>query len=246
MTFLIASITPVIIFLYLIFRKDANPEPWRILAKCFFGGFISIALTLLIVSIFVPDLADQAGPFYTALYQAFMLASIPEEVSKWIVLYWLVMKSDHFDEHYDGIQYAVFVSLGFALIENILYVAEGGLSVAFFRGVLAVPGHGFFAVLMGYFLSLARLGSSSHRTRNLMLSLAFPILFHGLYDFFLMYMNQLGDSSALLSILLMIAFTLTVIKLWRLGLRKIQLHLQKDQQTNTKEASADVHHSDDA
>ncbi len=158
MTFLIASITPVIIFLYLIFRKDARPEPLPLLAKCFFGGFLSVVLTLLVGSLMQTELADPSSPFSNAIYQSFVLASIPEEVSKWIVLYWLVMKSDHFDEHYDGIQYAVFVSLGFALVENVLYVFEGGLTVAFFRGVLAVPGHGFFAVLMGYFLSQARLG----------------------------------------------------------------------------------------
>jgi RsiW-degrading membrane proteinase PrsW (M82 family) len=246
MTFLIASITPVIIFLYLIFRKDARPEPLPLLAKCFFGGFLSVVLTLLIGSLMQPQLAEQAGPLRNALYQAFVLASIPEEVSKWLVLYWLVMKSTHFDEHYDGIQYAVFVSLGFALVENVLYVFEGGLTVALFRGVLAVPGHGFFAVLMGYFLSLARLGISRHRTRNLVLSLAYPILFHGLYDFFLMYMNQLGDTSVLLSILLMVAFTLTVIKLWRVGLGKIRQHLHTDQQSYTKETISLVDQQNDA
>ncbi len=229
LTFLIASTTPVIIFLYLIFRKDANPEPWQLLARCFFGGFLSVLITLLIA---LPlELLEPLfeNPSSVAFFQAFLQAAIPEEFSKWIIFYWLVMKSHHFDEHYDGIQYAVFISLGFALVENIMYVFDGGLSVAVYRGVLSVPGHGFFAVLMGYFLSLARFGDPAHRTRNLYLSLIYPIVFHGMYNFFLMYSSFIVDQDPLLSLALMIAFTITVIYLWRLGFRKVRKHLATDQ-----------------
>ena len=227
MTFLIASITPVIIFLYLIYRKDTIKEPKGLLAKCFFGGFLSIVITLLIdipMSTFGDSFSD---PLVKSFWDAFLVASFPEELSKFLILYWLVWKSKEFDQHYDGITYAVFVSMGFALIENILYVFQGGLGVALARSVLSVPGHGFFAVLMGYYFSLAKFAPIEERKKLLYRSLAMPILFHGLYDFALMYVAN-KSSNIFLIIVLMIVFTYTVIKLWRLGIKKVKLHVQHD------------------
>ncbi len=102
-------------------------------------------------------------PFAKSFFDSFFLAAIPEEISKWLVLYWIVWKSREFDEHYDGIIYAVFVSLGFALVENIMYVVNRGMGVALIRAVLSVPGHGSFGVLMGYYFSLAKFGPVTQR-----------------------------------------------------------------------------------
>jgi protease PrsW len=230
MSLLIASITPVMIFLYLIYRKDKVKEPLKLLAKCFFGGFLSLALALLIDEPIAPFGESLSNPFFKAFYEAFLVAAAPEEFAKFVVLYWLVWKSKDFDQHYDGIIYAVFVSLGFALVENILYVFEGGMGVAMMRAVLSVPGHGFFAVLMGYYFSLARFHEGPERRKYLILSLAFPILFHGLYDFALMYAGE-EDVNPFIIVLLIILFTYVVIRLWRVGFKKIGLHLQKDQET---------------
>ncbi len=230
MTFLIASITPVIIFLYLVYRKDTIKEPKGLLAKCFFGGFLSIAITLLL-DIPMSAIGDSfSHPLLKSFWDAFLVAGFPEELSKFLILYWLVWKSKDFDQHYDGIIYAVFVSMGFALIENILYVFQGGLGVALARSVLSVPGHGFFAVLMGYYFSLAKFAPIEERKKLLFKSLAMPILFHGLYDFALMYVAN-KNSNVVLIIVLMLVFTYTVVKLWRLGIKKIKLHVQHDKTT---------------
>ena len=109
MTLLIASITPVIIFLYLIFRKDKNKEPISLLAKCFFGGFLSIIITL-IIDVPLTSIANSFHtPFLKSFAESFIVAAIPEEFSKFIILYWIIWKSKFFDEHYDGIVFAVFV-----------------------------------------------------------------------------------------------------------------------------------------
>ncbi|AEE54175.1 PrsW family glutamic-type intramembrane protease [Haliscomenobacter hydrossis] len=227
MSLLIASITPVMIFLYLINRRDKVQEPKKLLAKCFFGGFLSIALALLIDAPLAPFADSISSPFLHAFYNAFIIAAGPEELAKFLVLYWLVWKSADFDQHYDGIIYAVFVSLGFALVENILYVMEGGMGVAVARAVLSVPGHGFFAVLMGYYFSLAKFHEGTEKNKLLLKSLWMPILFHGLYDFALFYMEAEGLSPWIL-IALMVLFTYVVIRLWRVGFKKIKLHLHKD------------------
>ena len=227
MTFLIASITPVIIFLYLIYNKDRVKEPAKLLAKCFFGGFLSIIIALIIDGIIQAIFKEPSSALGSSFYNAFLLAGLPEEFSKFIIMYWLVWKSKDFDQHFDGIIYAVFVSMGFALVENIGYVSNYGLVTAVWRGVLSVPGHGFFAVIMGYYFSLARFHKGNEVNKLLLLSLLMPALFHGLYDFTLFYAdNKNGNSS--ISTILMIAFTIIVIQLWRVGLHRIKQHYLKD------------------
>lgn len=227
MSLLIASITPVMIFMYLVYRRDQIKEPPALLAKCFFGGFLSLVLALIIDAPLAPVSEVLGTPFLRALYDAFIIAAIPEELAKLLVLYWIVWKSKDFDQHYDGILYAIFVSLGFALIENILYVLEGGMGVALMRAILAVPGHGFFAVLMGYNFSLAKFHTGTEKRRLLFRSLWMPVLFHGLYDFALMYMSD-EAVDPLVIIPLIVLFTFVVIRLWRLGFKKIGLHLKRD------------------
>jgi len=225
MVLLISSITPVAVFLYLIYNKDHVKEPPMLLTKCFFGGILAIILTLILV---IPiSLLESlfAGDFLKSFYDAFLTAALPEEFSKFIILYWIIWRSKEFDHHYDGIIYAVFVSLGFALVENIMYVFsdEGGMQVAIMRAILAVPGHGFFAVIMGYYFSIARFHEGTEKNRLLMTSLLMAVFFHGVYDFILMYMDA-KSNNPLLIILLVIIFSVFIIRLWRLGLKKIEKH----------------------
>lgn len=149
-----------------------------------------------------------------------------EEFSKWIILIWIVWKSKHYDDHFDAVTYAVAVSMGFALIENIMYVFQGGLFVAVVRAVLAVPGHGLNAVVMGYHLSLAKFGSPQSKKLNLWLSLLIPVIMHGLYDFMLIYMSEINNNTII--ILLLVAFTFVVIFSWKFALRKIKKIIEVD------------------
>ena len=226
MTLLIASITPVIIFLYLIFKKDKNKEPIGLLAKCFFGGFLSIIITLIIAVPMMKIGTAFQSPLFKSFYDAFFVAAIPEEFAKFIILYWIIWKSKFFDEHYDGIIYAVFVSLGFALVENIMYVSE--IRIAFWRAILAVPGHGLFAVAMGYFMSLAKFYKQTNVQKYLVLSLVVPMGLHGTYDFLLMYVSSLTEADAGFAVILLGIFTVFIIFLWRFGIKKIKIAVAKD------------------
>lgn len=226
MTLLIASIFPVVIFLYMIYQKDHEKEPISLLLKCLFGGCLSVLLSL-VMSLPLGLLSGVfQGNFMSSFHQSFFEAAIPEEVAKFVMLYLFVWKSKELNHHYDGIVYSVFVSLGFALIENILYVFQGGLGVAFMRAILAVPGHGLDGVLMGYYFSLARFNEGKKRKEFLIKALVFPIIFHGAYDFLLFYME--GSDNVILGALLLISFAYLVILLWRRCVAKIKLHLEKD------------------
>lgn len=230
MNLIIASISPALIFMYLIYQRDKIKEPRNMLVKAFIGGVLAIIMTILIDLIWLPfGVGFVHSAFMDSFFNAYIVAGLTEEFSKFIILYWIVWKSDHFDQRYDGIIYAVFVSMGFALIENIGYVLPNGMSTAIVRSILSVPGHGFFAVIMGYYLSLAKFHPIAMRRNYLLKALFIPVFIHGTFDFCLMYTSH-KNSDSILNVILMILFTIVVIQFWRLGIRKIKEHVKRDQE----------------
>jgi len=156
MTLLLSSIAPALLIMFLIYRYDLEKEPLKMLVLAFFGGVVSIFVSLLFsqpLSVFINVMPSG---FFAEFYRAFFIAAIPEELAKWLVFWMIIQRAKDFDQYYDGILYAIFISMGFALVENILYVMKGGMSVAILRAILAVPGHMLFAVPMGYYLSRSK------------------------------------------------------------------------------------------
>ena len=115
--------------------------------------------------------------------KAFFVVALVEEFSKYIIVRYFAQPRLAFNEPYDGIMYAVMVSMGFAATENIMYVIQGGTEVAVLRAFTAVPAHATFGILMGYFMGKAKF--SSNRIKLNLASLGLAIFFHGAYDFFL-------------------------------------------------------------
>jgi Predicted membrane protein len=111
--------------------------------------------------------------------------ALAEEFSKYIIVKYYAQPKGAFNEPYDGIMYAVMVSMGFACTENIMYVLRGGTEVAILRAFTAVPAHATFAILMGYYMGKAKF-SKQPKLLNLT-GLALATLFHGAYDFFYSY-----------------------------------------------------------
>lgn len=125
------------------------------------------------------------GQIGNAFANAFLVAALCEEAFKLLAVYILIWKNPNFNERFDGIVYAVFVSLGFALVENILYVFSNGMSTGIARAFTAVPAHAMFGIMMGYYLGLSRF-SAKKRVRYFILAFLIPFFLHGLYDFILM------------------------------------------------------------
>lgn len=221
---IIAALLPVVLLLFYIYRKDQlQPEPIGWLWKAVLYGVGSALLTIMVVSP-IPDLEVIAPAFANsipgAVTRAFCYAAIPEEAAKLLMLWLLIRKNPYFDEHLDGIVYATCVGLGFAGLENILYLVnnlDSWESVAVSRALFAVPGHFFFAVTMGYFLSLAYFRTEN---KGYYYSLAYliPVLLHGIYDALLMSVNVANSFSGLL----IIAFWVFVHFLRKKGLQRIE------------------------
>ncbi|WP_412984737.1 PrsW family intramembrane metalloprotease [Pontimicrobium sp. IMCC45349] len=189
MIILISALVPVALIIIYIYIKDKyEKESKRDLAIAFFlGAFLSIIVTL-ILSMFtqiILPLPDDYSIFQQFI-KAFFVVALIEEFSKYIFVRFYSQPKKYFNEPFDGIVYAVMVSMGFAAIENIAYVSQGGMGTAIVRAFTAVPAHATFAVLMGYFMGLAKFAPSKKQKRKLnLIGLALAVLFHGAYDFFL-------------------------------------------------------------
>jgi RsiW-degrading membrane proteinase PrsW (M82 family) len=151
------------------------------------------------------DRVAEPGSFFHTVLLAFVVVATVEETAKYVFLKKWTWEHPAFDYRYDGIVYAVFVSLGFAAYENIQYVLHYGLSVALPRALLAVPGHMAFAVFMGVFYGRAkrceRDGYEVAAGMSRGIGLVLAIFFHGFYDCCAM----LGTSSATIVFLIFVA-----------------------------------------
>lgn len=219
---LIASLAPVIFLMIYIYAKDQfQKEPFGQLVKAFLGGILAGILDVLLLSALgISDLQPFSGARGQAFFQAFFLAGFPEELCKLIFLYLFIWKSQYFDEYYDGIEYAAFVGLGFAGLENIMYVWQGGIGVAVSRALFAVPAHFFFAIIMGYFFAFAKFRPEK-KTWYLLLALLCPAILHGIYDFILMYANLIQNTDTAIAALLNLGFFIFFIFIWKLAIRRV-------------------------
>jgi RsiW-degrading membrane proteinase PrsW (M82 family) len=178
------ALAPGIAIAIYIYLKDRHErEPIKLLLMSFFYGVLSTIITLLIswpltksVSIDPTSITDQ-------FINAFFLVALVEEFSKFLFVRFILYNNKNFNEPFDGIVYALMVSMGFATLENVLYTFQYGVTTGVLRMFTAVPAHATFGILMGYFLGLAKF---THRRELYYASLALLVatLFHGAYDYF--------------------------------------------------------------
>lgn len=186
MNLLLLAVAPVFAVLLYVYAQDKyEKEPKRFLIFSFlFGAIISVLIVFILYFFtgrFIP-ITDQFSVGQQFI-QAFIVVALSEEFSKYIIVKYYAQPKKAFNEPYDGIIYAVMVSMGFACTENIMYVIEGGYQTAILRAFTAVPAHATFGILMGYFMGKAKF--SNNRFLLNMAGLFLAVLFHGAYDFFL-------------------------------------------------------------
>lgn len=222
---LITAVTPGIAFALIIYFVDRyDREPVKLLVKTFIGGALIVFPTILLES-FLSTFNIFTG-LLGAAYTAFIVAGFSEEFFKRFV----VMKMDYnnpaYDERLDGIVYCVMASLGFATIENIMYVVfrfPDIESVGFYRAFLSVPAHMLFAITMGYYLSMSKFCSDPvKKIFYYKKSLTTPLILHGIFDFILMSGNSF----------LMIIFLPYVLYLWKENINKLNKYYKESKEKN--------------
>ncbi|WP_202080037.1 glutamic-type intramembrane protease PrsW [Caldalkalibacillus salinus] len=181
MSLIMAAVAPglaLLCFFYL--NEKFDTEPVAIVGRLFVLGVL-LVFPVMVIQLTIQE-ALQLPPFL----EAFMNTALLEEFFKWFILMFFVFHHVVFNQHYDGIVYSVAVSMGFATMENILYLWVHGVDHAMLRALLPVSSHALFGVVMGYYIGKAKFNVPSTVMRKYFFySIILPVVLHGVYNYIL-------------------------------------------------------------
>lgn len=217
---LVLAVLPISFFVGWIYLKDKYEKepPFKLMEYFMLGILVSI------LAIFLESYFSKLNIFSGIvgdIYVAFFVAAFTEEGLKSIILIPVLLRDKNFNEKLDGIIYSIFLSLGFATIENIIYLMRERLDLSFqlgvTRGLISIPSHIMFAITMGYYISKYKFWKKEDNGRNkyLIYAVIIPILLHGVFDFILM----IGYRWAI------IVFIVYIIFLWKINLDKLDKYV---------------------
>ena len=210
---------PALAAMWLVDRLDAKrPEPPGLRRLAAGLGMAAVVPAILLEVVLQRSTASAVGSSLTyegASFNSFLVAAGVEEACKIMVVYWVVWRRPEFDERMDGIVYACRAGLGFALVENVIYLLNeatlgGQLTVWILRALLAVPGHALWTGMIGYCAARRRFDGTG---LGLVGGYLLAVSFHGLYDLslFVQLPLQLAGHEALARPLLAAPVALTVL-----------------------------------
>jgi protease PrsW len=172
----------IIIFIYIVDKYEK--EPLNLILVSIFLGIFSALFAWSIINKLTTFVVLDTESLQEQAIHAFVVVSLIEESCKFILIRTVLYTNKNFDEPFDGIVYAVILSMGFATLENLIYVINGGITTGIIRMFTAVPAHALFAIFMGFFLGKAKFLPQKELKYNV-LALLIPVIFHGFYDYFL-------------------------------------------------------------
>jgi RsiW-degrading membrane proteinase PrsW (M82 family) len=179
---LLVAMAPCAFWLWIIYKWDKyKPEPkWLIIRTFFYGLLVAIPVAL-IETLLYPNAAQAVGSVSSSAYLAFIVAGVTEEAGKFIIVRQTVYSSPHFEEPADGLVYAAAAALGFASLENAIYIFAFGWQVILIRALFSNLAHVLFSAMWGYALGLSKLGML--KKRYVWVGLGAAMLAHGAFDF---------------------------------------------------------------
>lgn len=203
-----AAIAPGLALLsYFYMRNQMATEPRRTLLHSFiYGALITFPI------LFIQFVLDEEQAFSNLFVSTVAFTSVLEEFFKWLVIFVVILRHVEFDDPYDGILYGAAVSLGFATVENVLYLISFGIDQALLRAILPVSSHALFGVVMGYYFGKSKFSKDDKQKEYLLFALLAPIVLHFSYNTILTLKGNF--------VYLMVPFMLF---LWWFGLRKVKL-----------------------
>ncbi|HYV90787.1 MAG TPA: PrsW family glutamic-type intramembrane protease [Chitinophagales bacterium] len=210
------AVAPGLAICILIYVKDKyNREPRLLLILSFILGMIAIIPAYFIEQTGAIFVLEGTSTEMTLVF-AFIVVGATEEGCKFFMLRVYSYRKRDFDEPFDGIMYSVMIAMGFATLENIMYVSQFGIGNAFLRMFTAVPAHAVCGIIMGYYAGLAKFNLNAKPL--LFRGWFYAMLLHGAYDFSLMDKNiPLIIFGAVLSLYLGVRFSLKAIRLHQEG-----------------------------
>ncbi len=205
------ALAPIAILLFYVFIRDKyEKEPYRLLLIGVVTGFV-LTYPIIALERILVDMMPVGSTKFEAFYLSFIVASLVEEGLKFLAVIILVWGNRNFNEKYDGLVYAVFIALGFASCENIMYVTSetlGGVETAILRSIISVPAHCFYGIFMGYFLAKAKYV----KPINMLFAFLVPFILHGTLDFILSVEFRLNIFTLVTYIIVLAIISLLIMK----------------------------------
>lgn len=217
---LFLAVAPGLFLMYEVYKQDKiEKEPMGLLVRLFLlGAFLVTMLAMFLESAglaITSNLCSGMPAIVEIAVANFIVVAGAEEGMKYQILKRSTWNHSAFDYRFDAIVYSVAVSVGFAIAENIMYVANLGLAAALIRAVTAVPAHTIFAIFMGMYYGQAKLlynhGHEVSARKMRMKAFFVPAFLHGLYDF----LASIGGIATLCFFLFVIAIEIYAIILVR-------------------------------
>ncbi|MCQ2407860.1 MAG: PrsW family glutamic-type intramembrane protease, partial [Oscillospiraceae bacterium] len=192
------ALLPAAALLFYVWKLDRKEHESPKLIWSLVGlGALSI-IPAVILEMMLEVIIGIALPHNTIVYhlvEAFIGVAAIEEGGKYFMTWARTWKDREFNYSFDAVVYAVAASLGFAALENVMYVVQSGFATGIMRALTAVPGHTIFGIFMGMYYGLAKreemFSNKSRKHRYLFLAWFVPMLIHGFYDFCLFMENML-------------------------------------------------------
>lgn len=223
--YILFGILPSLIWLFYYLRKDLHPEPKRMILKLFFYGALSTIPVFIIQTILNGALIQIEAfgifdglPIISDIIKWFVIIAFVEELLKYLVVKHVILKNSELDEPLDIMLYMVVVALGFAALENILYlfspldhiyldkILEATIAISFARFIGATFLHTLCSALLGYFLALASI-KPEKKVKLTIIGILLASLLHGLYNFsIIMLARPMNFIAPLLIILGLVIF----------------------------------------
>jgi RsiW-degrading membrane proteinase PrsW (M82 family) len=180
---ILIALAPCLFWLWVIYKRDKYaPEPLFLVVRIFFFGMLVAIPVAAIEAFLYPSTPQNNMSLSTAFYLAFVVAGVTEEAGKFLVVRTGIYRSPHFEEPADGLVYAAAAALGFAALENIVYLLSFGWQVILLRGLFSNLAHVLFSSFWGYPLALNKLGMLKNKNWVAGGLLA-AMVAHGIFDF---------------------------------------------------------------
>jgi protease PrsW len=221
LTVMVAAAPSLVLLVYFYLRDRYDREPLLALFVAYLLGMFAMLAAQSLGAILADGVSEEwlhLGGEPARLFEAFVLSGAVEELAKWTMLMAAVYHWREFDEPLDGLVYGVTIALGFATLENYLYLASHGVGIAWKRALFAVPAHALFGGAMGYYAGRSKFSARVAQSvrgiwRDRILCLVLPVIFHGAYNFALLH----G-----LNWFVWIAITLLSLVFWVFVLRRVR------------------------
>lgn len=232
------AITPILVYILWAYLKDKyEKEPIMTLSKFFVLGAIISILGIVIEELLIK--VNVFDKYSYILYMAFIVAGLTEEGLKAIVLIPNLLREKHFNEKLDGIIYSIFLSLGFATVENIIYIffedIRSVFEVGLIRAVVSIPAHVMFGITMGYYISKYKFNNdSTPKKEYLVMAILAPILLHGVFNFILMIPDRWSIIMFIVYIVILLKINLDKLDEYTNNSRKIFLKKKRNKGKDDK------------